>query len=224
MLMNWPVLLSVVAVLQTACKKVITIEAFCGFGRLNHNKVPSRPIIPSNSFARQSSIKDGGFVEIRPAPDGKGLGAFATVAITKDTTLGEYTGEILKRRDVEARYWQKRKRNKRDREWRDSRRRRNQGISGDYLFDMGNEEYIDGEDSDVSSWCRFVNHASSTINIERYDEDGNSISVAGECNAKACIRLSWDEEENQVRRLFLVALRDIKPGTEICYDYGEEYW
>ena len=83
--------------------------------------------------------------------DGKGMGAYSTVPITKGTTLGEYTGEILSRRDVEARYWGTRKQTKFDRKWRNSRRRRNQGLSGDYLFDMGNDIFIDGEDADVSS-------------------------------------------------------------------------
>ena len=76
------------------------------------------------------------------------MGAFSTVAIEKGTTLGEYTGEVLSRRDVEARYWGTRKENRHDRKWRKSRGRRNQGISGDYLFDMGNNLFIDGEDAD----------------------------------------------------------------------------
>ena len=92
------------------------------------------------------------------------MGAFSTVAIVKGATLGEYTGEVLTRKEVEARYWGLRKENKHDRKWRKSRVRRNQGISGDYLFDMGNDGpgkdiFIDGEDADVSSWCRFANHA-----------------------------------------------------------------
>ena len=63
--------------------------------------------------------------------------------------------------------------------WLESRIRRNQGCSGDYLFDVGDENqgcsgdylfdvgddyFLDGEDSDVSGWCRFINHAA-------YDDD-----------------------------------------------------
>lgn len=147
--------------------------------------------------------------------DGKGMGAFSTVMITKGDTLGEYTGEVLTRKDVEARYWGTRKENKHDRKWRKSRCRRKQGISGDYLFDMGNDLFIDGEDADVSSWCRFANHADELNDV---GED----NVA--CNVEVRRRLSWDEDEQQQLRLFLVALREIEPGTEICYDYGGEYW
>ena len=147
--------------------------------------------------------------------DGKGMGAFSKVIIAKGATLGEYTGEVLTRKEVEARYWGTRKENKHDRKWRKSRCQRKQGISGDYLFDMGNDLFIDGEDADVSSWCRFANHAD-----ELNDESEDDVA----CNVEVRRRLSWDEDEQQQLRLFLVALREIEPGTEICYDYGGEYW
>lgn len=146
------------------------------------------------------------------------MGAFSTVAIEKGTTLGEYTGEVLSRRDVEARYWGTRKENRHDRKWRKSRGRRNQGISGDYLFDMGNNLFIDGEDADVSSWCRFANHADELKKIDEEEEDG------GACNVEMRRRLSWDQDEAQQLRLFMVARRNIEPQEEICYDYGGEYW
>eukprot|EP00986_Skeletonema_menzelii_P010365 scaffold5047_cov127-Skeletonema_menzelii.AAC.9 len=186
--------------------------AFCS---LSSSDDVSRPIIPSDSFAHQSGFV-GGF-EIRPAPDGKGMGAFSTVAIEKGTTLGEYTGEVLTRAEVEARYWGTRKESTNDRKWRKSRGRRNQGISGDYLFDMGNDLFIDGEDADVSSWCRFANHADE-LNDSDEGFDG------GACNTEMIRRLSWDEDESQQLRLYMVALRDIEPQEEICYDYGGEYW
>ena len=147
--------------------------------------------------------------------DGKGMGAFATATITKGSTLGEYHGEVLTRRQVEARYWGTRKENKQDRKWRKSRTARDQGLSGDYLFDVGNDLYIDGEDADVSSWCRFANHA------EELDDDS---SDSYGCNAEVLRRLGWDQDGKAELRLFLVAIRDIEPGTEICYDYGGEYW
>ena len=120
--------------------------------------------------------------------DGKGMGAYSTVPITKGTTLGEYTGEILSRRDVEARYWGTRKQTKSDRKWRNSRRRRNQGLSGDYLFDMGNDIFIDGEDADVSSWCRFANHATEDVvdatSLNNVDDDDAVVVVEGACNVE----------------------------------------
>eukprot|EP00956_Cyclotella_meneghiniana_P016378 scaffold25838_cov63-Cyclotella_meneghiniana.AAC.2 len=157
------------------------------------------------------------FVENRPQTkiDGKGMGAFSTTTIIKGSTLGEYHGEVLTRRQVEARYWGTRKETKHDRKWRKSRTARNQGLSGDYLFDVGNDLYIDGEDADVSSWCRFANHA------EELDDD-SADSIA--CNAEVLRRLGWDQDGKAELRLFLVAIRDIEPGTEICYDYGGEYW
>lgn len=219
--------------------------AFCSFAAPNASD-PPRPIISPSSFAHQSALRDG--FEIRPAPgtnlfnvaminsmdslhtytitytikplnitfvDGKGMGAFSTATIAKGATLGEYTGEILTRREVEARYWGMRKENKHDRKWRKSRCRRRQGISGDYLFDIGNDLFIDGEDADVSSWCRFANHANELNDVGEKDDA---------CNVEVRRRLSWDEEEQQQLGLFFVALREITPGTEICYDYGEEYW
>mmetsp|Transcript_25188 Transcript_25188/g.42756 ORF Transcript_25188/g.42756 Transcript_25188/m.42756 type:complete len:195 (-) Transcript_25188:313-897(-) len=186
--------------------------AFCSLGAPDASDAP-RPIIPFNSFAHQSSFRDG--FEIQPAPGGKGMGAFSTVIIAKGATLGEYTGEVLTRKEVEARYWGTRKENKHDRKWRKSRCQRKQGISGDYLFDMGNDLFIDGEDADVSSWCRFANHAD-----ELNDEGEDDVA----CNVEVRRRLSWDEDEQQQLRLFLVALKEIEPGTEICYDYGGEYW
>eukprot|EP00957_Ditylum_brightwellii_P021065 1587371-Ditylum_brightwellii.AAC.1 len=69
---------------------------------ISRPKVP-RPIIPTNSFAHLSAIQDG--VDIIPASGGKGMGAFASKDIPKGMTVGEYTGELLTRREVEARYW-----------------------------------------------------------------------------------------------------------------------
>lgn len=173
----------------------------------------ARPIVPPNAFAHQSARLDG--IDIMPAPDGKGMGAYATAAVLSETILGEYSGEILTRKEVEARYWDNRKPNKHDRKWRNSRRRRNQGISGDYLFDMGGDLFIDGEDADISTWCRFANHASPSgggCNVEVRRSSSSPGETAGN-------DLSKDEP-----RLYFAALRDIQAGEEICYDYGVEYW
>ena len=169
-----------------------------------------RPAIPTNSFAHLSAQRDG--IDILPAPDGKGMGAFASVDIRKGTTLGEYTGEVLTRREVEARYWGLRRETRHDRKWRNSRRRRNQGLSGDYLFDIGSDLFIDGEDADVSSWCRFANHA-------------NPHDRTSACNVEARTRPKATALENtETCGIFFVALHDIAAGTEISYDYSDEYW
>lgn len=136
------------------------------------------------------------------------MGAFSTAFIGKGDIVGEYFGEILTRKQVETRYWNKRKENRQDRKWRNSRKRRNQGISGDYLFDMGNDVYIDGEDADVSSWCRFANHASPG-------------KMA--CNVEALAGPQEDQDDENPH-LYFVALADIEKGVELQDDYGEEYW
>jgi SET domain-containing protein len=184
-----------------------------------------RPIIPTTSFSHKSALQDG--IDILPAPDGKGMGAFSNIAISKGDVVGEYTGEILTRREVEARYWGLRKANKHDRKWRNSRKRRDQGLSGDYIFDMGNDSFIDGEDADCSSWCRFANHADP-------NHDG---TTGNACNVEARVRVEYLADEGnkntklgrvknlqEIKHLYFIALVDIKQGSELCYDYGEEYW
>ena len=56
-------------------------------------------------------------------------------------------------------------RNAREIRWVKSRSKRCQGLSGDCLFDMGDDLYSDEEDVDVSSWCRFMNHMSKSTRI-----------------------------------------------------------
>jgi SET domain-containing protein len=167
----------------------------------------SRPELPLNSFAHCSALAAG----VRIAACGKkGLGAFAKSPILSGAYVGAYVGEILTAKEVEARYWNKRKRNTMDRRWVKSRSKRCQGLSGDYLFDMGDNLYIDGEDADVSSWCRFMNHKSKN---------------APTCNVETrCTRMTKDGNKIVVPTLWFVALRDIQIGEELSYDYGDSYW
>mmetsp|Transcript_17518 Transcript_17518/g.27750 ORF Transcript_17518/g.27750 Transcript_17518/m.27750 type:complete len:254 (-) Transcript_17518:270-1031(-) len=216
-------------------------EAFCASRGTSSNKnnfFPSasrRPIIPSDSFAHLSALKDR--IQILPTLDGKGMGAFTTVPIVEGAVLGEYFGESLTRREVEARYWGIRKESKHDRKWRTSRKRRNQGMSGDYLFDMGSDVFIDGEDADVSSWCRFANHASlndepGACNVEARSLTHDCGGVDGQGFEEKSVVVDKKDGlkdevvvgENRQARLFFFALRDIDIGEEICYDYGLEYW
>lgn len=167
-----------------------------------------RPVLDALSFSLLSAIEHGVCVKDSA---GKGLGAFAGTAILSGAWVGEYKGEILTRSEVEGRYWGKRKPKAADRRWKKSRVRRKQGLSGDYLFDMSDDLYIDGEDADVSSWCRFMNHASD--------------DAANECNVETRFtRQIWDGEKIVEPRLWFVALRDISIGEEMLYDYGVEYW
>ncbi|KAL3920338.1 MAG: hypothetical protein SGARI_006967 [Bacillariaceae sp.] len=183
------------------------------------NRVPQRPALPSDCFSLLDAHNNG--IDIRKTKT-KGLGA-----IKAGDWIGEYKGEILTRAQVEARYWDKRKCQTADRRWKKSRKQRRQGLSGDYLFDMGDDLFLDAEDTDVGSWCRFMNHAN-----ERDDNGDQEISYSRICNVETkCSRLSSCEkdgnngqEETVMPRLWFIARRDIAVGEELLYDYGDDYW
>jgi hypothetical protein len=59
--------------------------------------------------------------------------------------------------------------------------------------------YLDAEDPNRSTWCRFVNHAQGEL-------------------ANAVLRIDALE-----RLVWLEALRDIEVGEEVTFDYGEVY-
>lgn len=164
-------------------------------------------LLGANTFSHRSAASEGILIE---DTNDKGLGAFTAILILAGAWVGEYEGEILTRKEVEARYWETRKLNAKDRRWSKSRKKRNMGMSGDYLFDMGDDLFIDGEDADCSSWSRFMNHAA----------EGTT-----ECNVETrCTRQIWDGEKYVQPRLWFVAKRDIQNGEELSYDYGDEYW
>ena len=100
--------------------------------------------------------------------------------------------------------------------WLESRIGRNQGCSGDYLFDvLGDDYFLDGEDSDVSGWYRFINHAA-------HDDDDNDCDA---CNLEArCSREVWNGRCLVPPRLWFVVRWDIAPGEEPQFDYGDSYW
>jgi SET domain-containing protein len=177
----------------------------------NVNNNNQRPVLSLSSFAYRSAIEAGN-IRIGNTQN-KGLGAFALAPILNGTNVGAYEGEILTRPQVEARYWNIRKCKVDDRRWIKSRKQRNQGISGDYLFDMDNDLFIDAEDADKSSWCRFINHATTS--------DTNA------CNVETrCTRLMLGDVGGKVLqpRLWFVAIRDIECGEELSYDYGGSFW
>lgn len=157
--------------------------------------------------------------------------------------IGEYKGELHTRTEVESRYqWEEtnnRKNNTKKsntkvdvRRWRKSRKNRHQGLSGDYLFDMGDGLFLDGEDTDVSSWCRFMNHAPETVSVSsdgNGNNDGNNDNAGinnSRCNVETkCSRLSYEKDGTRVLPvLWFIARRDILSGEELLYDYGDSYW
>lgn len=178
---------------------------------LNINDNNQRPVLSLSSFAYRSAIEAGN-IRIGDTKH-KGLGAFAHAPILNGTNVGAYGGEYLTRPQVEARLWRTRNCDIDDRRWIESRKQRNQGISGDFLFDIGNALFIDGEDADKSSRCRFMNHAAKS--------DTNA------CNVKTrCTRITINEKGEMVLqpRLWFVATRDIAYGEELSFDYGDSYW
>ena len=61
--------------------------------------------------------------------------------------------------------------------------------------------YIDGEDPNLSSWCRYVNHA----------PDGSvTCNLVPRVNALSCL-------------VWLEATRDIEAGEELAFSYGDVY-
>ena len=164
----------------------------------------------SNTCVAHSSAASAG-IRIAPADD-KGLGGFCTAAIEKGAVVGHYLGEILSSDEVGARYWATHKKRPADRRWARSRRQRGQGLTGDYLFDVGDDLFIDGEDADVANWCRFINHAppdSLACNLETHHTKAKLLARDG---------------EKADPSLWFVAIRDIAAGEELAYDYGDVYW
>lgn len=169
----------------------------------------TRPILSKACFAHQNAVENGISIE---ETEKKGLGAFAGSNMLAGAWVGEYQGEILTEKEVDARYWEKRKKVYADRQWIKSRTKRQQGITGDYLFEMGDKLYLDGEDADVSSWCRFMNHAPENCN-------------SGLCNVETRFsRQTKDGNKIVQPKLWFLALRDIQAGEELLYDYGDSYW
>mmetsp|Transcript_24626 Transcript_24626/g.45558 ORF Transcript_24626/g.45558 Transcript_24626/m.45558 type:complete len:202 (-) Transcript_24626:386-991(-) len=162
---------------------------------------PKRPVLHSESYAHQSA-KDAG-IHIGHASKEKGLGAFSTSPIPSFTFVGKYTGETLTLAEVQARYWGKLELSESDLRWMRSRRERNQGLTGHYIFEMADGTFIDAEDGDKSGWCRYMNHA----------KEGTT-----ECNVKA---FNQQTVGGDFTIPYFYAIRDIEAGEELCYDYGE---
>ena len=200
----WLMLYSRIIPATTAA--LATAFAVAVVGRL---PVVVRPPLNPTCVSLVSASQD--HIRILDSP-GKGYGAYSAIRIPSGAWVGEYIGEVLEVEQVKSRYWntiETTTNTMKDREeWIHSRIHRNQGFSGDYLFDVGDDLYIDGEDTDVSNWCRFINHA----------EDD-------ECNLETrCSRQIWNGNEMVPPRLWFVARRDIAQGEELLFDYGDRYW
>mmetsp|Transcript_13213 Transcript_13213/g.17287 ORF Transcript_13213/g.17287 Transcript_13213/m.17287 type:complete len:187 (+) Transcript_13213:96-656(+) len=164
-----------------------------------------RPALPSDSLAHRTAREAG--VKIDVVSERKGLGAFATKKMKVGSYIGEYRGEILSKTEVQARIWGRRKTNTKDKEWIRDRKERGQSITGDYVFEMKTGHFIDCEDADHSSWCRFMNHAS--------EENRNA-------NVKGFDKVSKDDDVLDFPQFY--AIKDIQEGDELVYDYGSRFF
>lgn len=122
--------------------------------------------------------------------------------------MGHYDGEILSVEEVKARIWNTKDKSAEDEEWLESRSGRSQSVSGSYLLELpGGGKYVDAEDGDKASWCRFMNHATEGT---------------GECNVKAFHQATIGGDLSDYP--FMFAIQDIEVGDELCWDYGGKYF
>jgi SET domain-containing protein len=70
------------------------------------------------------------------------------------------------------------------------------------LFKVSDACYVDSEDPSYSIWTRYLNHG-STPNVRVK---------------------SVERGRNGRPRVWFVATRDVEPGDELLWDYGEDYW
>ena len=187
-------------------------------------EMPSVSEVPMNTPARQSLPP---YLSLHPIP-GKGLGVITNKSFKIGEFIGNYEGEIMSEEVKDRRYLKslEHKLTEEDRQWIQNRLERGQTITGTYLYgvdlDAGNvykhfgrskeeaEEaapdriFVDAEDEYESLWTRFINHASPPLD-----------------NLKP---MSVPESYDGKPRVWFMAKRDIEPGEELCFDYGEDYW
>ena len=80
-------------------------------------------------------------------------------------------------------------------------RRYPDGALGSYIMALNDHVFLDAEDPERSNWTRYCNHSSKRANLE--------IARGGADSAE---------------RVDFVALRDIRSGEELLFDYGPQYW
>ena len=86
--------------------------------------------------------------------------------------------------------------------------------------------YLDAEDSNLSSWCRYINHATDLVPVMggdggAYAGEGLGAGVHRSHRESPC---NLDLKVDPRRSLaWLVARRDINAGEEIAFDYGPQY-
>ena len=194
---------------------------------------PPPPVVglpPANCRALQSATQRG--LSIRPTACGHGLGTFAMTAIKAGTILGDYEGESMTQKQVDARFWGKTTakgmwgggegddddEGAQNDAWRESRLARGVGITADYLFEVEPRSFICGEDWDASNWCRFMNHAATS-------DAANNVRVHYDSEQQQqCIKDGEVGGSSGSLRLYFTARCDVAAGEELRYSYGNDYW
>jgi len=179
-----------------------------GFKETLGGGIGIRPELSKDSYAHRSAIEcSAGSIDVKIASEEKGLGAFATEIIPFGTLLGHYNGECFALNEVRARFWNKATKTEEDLLWEQSRKDRDQGITGHFLFELPNGSFVDAEDAEKSSWIRFMNHADK-------ETDG--------CNVGAFIKTSFEDDDQKFPLMY--AISDIQVGEELCWDYGGQFF
>ena len=165
----------------------------------------ARPNLSDECLALRSAAIAN--IDIHHSSEAKGLGAFSAAPIKSGTYMGEYSGETMSLSEVNARFWSKREPDVADKSWAESRKQRNQSITGNYIFSLDEETFVCAEDADQSSWTRFMNHAPD----ETHD-----------CNVRPFMQTSIGGDIHSYPRFF--AIRDIEVGEELQYNYGDLFY
>ena len=161
---------------------------------------------PSDGLCANGSVRVG------PAP-GKGLGVFAMRSLNPSLEIGTYKGEVYRgATELHKRYgglegipdehveWQY--------EWSLVRQERGISVSGAYVVRAGAcpqtsvQVYLDAEDPMEASWTRFLNHSKRRPNLSMR----NTVRPDGTPDVR------------------FVVVKDIRPGDELLFDYGDAYW
>ena len=162
-----------------------------GFKETLGGGIGIRPALSKDSYAHRSAIEcSAGTIDVKIASEEKGLGAFATEIIPFGTLLGHYNGESFVLNEVRARFWNKATKTEEDLLWEQSRRDRDQGITGHFLFELPNGSFVDAEDADKSCWIRFMNHADK-------ETDG--------CNVAAFIKTSIADDDQKFPLMYAIS-------------------
>lgn len=164
---------------------------------MSWNNVYLQPIESCNSKSTPETFAtlSGVQVVVKPSP-GCGRGAFAVSKILANQFVDIYVGDLMNKEECE-----------------------NGGDSA-YLWEVSDEWYIDGGGSNYN-WTRYMNHADeSKANVEPFPYvDGHNV-VHNVISADGVVR---KVSMPNAPRVEMWTTREVQPGEELRFDYGEDY-